>query len=58
MREVILPRGELPTYQGASLDRGGLVATNGINLHKAVTPYFSLWLQDQILKMHLFTIKL
>ena len=31
--EVIRPRGEHPTYQGASLDIIGLVATNGINLH-------------------------
>ena len=30
--EVIRPRGEHPTYQGASLDIIGLVATNGINL--------------------------
>ena len=30
--EVILPRGEHPAFQGASLDRIGLVATNGINL--------------------------
>ena len=34
--EVIRPRGEHPTYQGASLGYNGIsVATNGINLHNS-----------------------
>ena len=52
--EVILPRGEHPTYQGASLDIIGLVATNGINLPNCDAVKVGRECQVQILEQQHF----